>query len=138
MTDILTKSQRSRQMALVRDRDTTPELVVRKLCHSLGYRYRLHVRSLPGCPDLVFPRLRKVLFVHGCFWHKHNCKRGKRMPKSSVDYWQSKLAGNQTRDRKHRARLRRLGWQVSVVWECQTKPSRIEQLRETLAEYLAD
>ena len=132
MTDTLTPEQRSHQMSRVRDRDTTPELVVRRFLHSCGLRYRLHVQSLPGCPDLVFPRLRKVVFVHGCFWHQHSCKRGNRVPKSHRAYWQRKLKANKTRDEKHRRDLRRLGWKVLTVWECQIGHTRLDKLKRQL------
>jgi len=108
-------------MQAVRSKDTSPELSVRKLLHSSGYRYRLHRRDLPGCPDLVFAGPRKVIFVHGCFWHGHSCKRGARTPKSNSDYWISKIQRNRTRDRRTRRRLRDAGWAVLTIWECQIK-----------------
>jgi DNA mismatch endonuclease (patch repair protein) len=108
-------------MALVRSTDTKPELVVRKLLYSLGYRYRLHVRSLPGTPDLVFRSLKKAIFVHGCFWHQHSCPAGNRMPKSRVEFWRAKLGGNVARDARQRKELRRQGWKVLVVWECEVR-----------------
>lgn len=111
-------------MALVRNKNTGPEMTVRRIVHALGYRYRLHVRSLPGCPDLVFPRRRKVLFVHGCFWHRHDCAMGNRTPKSRVKFWTSKLNGNQERDLAKWAELRRLGWRAMVVWECEIRDRR--------------
>ena len=108
-------------MRAVKSRDTTPELAVRKLVHGMGYRYRLYRENLPGKPDLVFAGRKKVVFVHGCFWHQHNCARGARTPKSNQDYWIPKLDRNQRRDRQVRSQLRRLGWKSLVVWECQTK-----------------
>jgi DNA mismatch endonuclease (patch repair protein) len=102
----------------------------------MGYRYRLHVRALPGAPDIVFPARRKVIFVHGCFWHRHHCKRGRPVPKTRIDYWLPKLEGNRIRDRKHRRQLRQLGWEVLVVWECQTQPGRIDWLAERLVAFL--
>lgn len=107
-------------MAAIRSKDTRPELVVRKLVHGMGYRYRLHVRSLPGTPDMVFPARRKVINVSGCFWHMHGCGRC-RMPATRRAYWSAKLARNKSRDQRTRRALRRLGWDVLVVWECQTK-----------------
>ena len=106
-----------RIMAAVKSKDTTPELVVRRLVHSLGYRYRLHVRSLPGTPDLVFPRLRKIINVNGCFWHGHSCRDG-HLPKSAKKYWPKKLLCNKRRDALNDGRLRRMGWRLVVVWEC--------------------
>lgn len=138
MVDTLTPAQRSKQMALVRDRDTQPELVVRRVVHRNGYRYRLHVRTLPGCPDLVLPRHRKIIFVHGCFWHQHNCKRGSRTPKSNTDYWKGKLERNRKRDAKHRRALRQLGWDVLTIWECETTDSRLEKLERKLLSFLSE
>jgi DNA mismatch endonuclease (patch repair protein) len=121
MTDSFSTDERSAIMRAVRGKNTAPELLVRRLTHALGYRFRLHAAELPGKPDLVFPARRKVIFVHGCFWHWHNCKRGRRMPKAHSEYWSHKLLRNQERDRRHRRALRRAGWQVLVIWECQTK-----------------
>lgn len=121
-------------MSLVRCKDTRPEMLVRRLVHSLGYRYRLHVRDLPGAPDLVFPRFKAVLFVHGCFWHQHSCTNGNRMPKSRVAFWRAKLEGNKARDQRQRQRLRRLGWRVLVVWECQLRD--LEKLAGRIATFL--
>lgn len=129
MADVFTPEQRSAVMRAVKGADTKPEMIVRRMVHALGYRYRLHVRSLPGAPDLVFPRLRKVIFVHGCFWHRHRCEAGQSMPASKIDYWQAKFAANRRRDQRRRRQLRALGWDVFVVWECQLRP----QLRERLA-----
>lgn len=110
---------RSRTMRAVRSRDTGPEMVVRRLAHGMGYRYRLHRKDLPGAPDLAFPSRRKAVFVHGCFWHWHDCPRGDRMPKSNRDYWMRKLSRNRARDAEHRERLRGMGWGVLTIWECQ-------------------
>nr|PZN75925.1 MAG: very short patch repair endonuclease [Pseudomonadota bacterium] len=112
---------RSKTMAAVKGKDTEPELVVRRLCHSLGYRYRLHRADLPGKPDLVFPSRRKVIFVHGCFWHGHDCARGSRVPKTNRTYWVAKIGRNRARDERYQQRLRELGWRVLTVWECETK-----------------
>lgn len=133
--DTFSKTDRSRIMARVKSENTTPELTVRKLVHSLGYRYRLHVRSLPGTPDLVFPRLMKVINVNGCFWHSHNCGRC-RIPASNRPYWTDKLARNAARDRLNRAKLRKEGWRVLVVWECQTSPRRLGRLEKRLIAFL--
>jgi DNA mismatch endonuclease (patch repair protein) len=126
--DPLTSRERSRRMSLVRAKDTKPEMRVRKLLHSLRYRYRLHDRTLPGCPDLVFKSLQKVIFVHGCFWHQHNCPMGNRMPKSNLAFWKNKLEGNQKRDAKNHRQLRKKGWSFLVIWECQTKITKINNI----------
>lgn len=107
-------------MSRVRQRDTAPELLVRRLLHRRGWRYRLHDRQLPGSPDLVFPRLRKVVFVHGCFWHGHDCKAGK-LPSSRSDYWIPKIKANRERDDRALNNLEALGWNGLVVWQCETK-----------------
>ena len=136
MADTFTKAERSRIMAAVKSKDTTPEIIVRKLVHSLGYRYRLHDRALPGTPDLVLPRLRKVINVSGCFWHMHKCKRC-RIPTSRRGYWVAKLRGNAARDKRNLRLLRRGGWKVLVVWECQTIPSRSDWLRAKIDGFLS-
>lgn len=117
--DTLTPEQRSRTMSRVRGKDTGPELTVRRMAHRMGLRYRLHGADLPGKPDLVFPRWKKVIFVHGCFWHGHRCKAGRRRPASNTDYWNRKLDRNKERDKQNRRALKRLGWEVLVIWECQ-------------------
>jgi len=119
--DNLTPEQRGRQMARVRGKDTRPEMAVRRLVFSMGYRYRLHDARLPGTPDLVFPGRGKVLFVHGCFWHRHtNCELA-RLPKSRLDFWLPKLEGNRKRDLKNQRLLRKSGWRIWVVWECELR-----------------
>src|SRR5579864_5167083 len=123
--DTMTKSERSARMALIRSRHTKPEIAVRTLVHRMGYRYRLHESDLPGCPDLVFKARRKVIFVHGCFWHLHSNCQYCRPPKSKRDYWKPKLERNSTRDKQVRQQLRRLGWRCLVVWECELKKSEI-------------
>lgn len=127
MPDTFTPAQRSRIMSLVKSKDTTPEIVVRRLVHSLGYRYRLHVRGLPGTPDLVFASRRKIINVSGCFWHMHTCGRC-RIPTSRRKYWVAKLERNRRRDQKTRRALQRLGWSVLTLWECQTRdPVNVER-----------
>ena len=120
-TDVFTPEKRSEVMRAVKSKDTKPELALRKALHALGYRYRLNVNDLPGKPDLVFPKYRTVIFVHGCFWHGHTCKRGKRIPKSNTTYWTEKIARNKARDKKNAAELRKLGWRVITIWECRLK-----------------
>jgi DNA mismatch endonuclease (patch repair protein) len=108
-------------MAAVRSKHTKPELVVRRLLTLLGYRYRLHGKSLPGKPDIVLTRLRKVIFVHGCFWHQHSCRHGLVQPKTNAKFWRKKLLGNVKRDRENRRILRRDKWQYLVIWECEIR-----------------
>ena len=116
--DTCTREQRRRIMQAVKSRDTAPEMLVRQLLHSMGYRYRLHRKDLPGRPDVALLSRRKAIFVHGCFWHGHVCPKG-RLPKSRLDYWEPKLAENRERDRKKEEQLRSLGWSVLVIWECE-------------------
>ena len=112
---------RRRTMQAVKSKNTTPELIVRRLLHSRGYRYRLHNNDLPGCPDLVFPVRRKIIFVHGCFWHGHNCKRGARVPTTNRSYWTKKISLNKSRDLRARKNLAMGGWKVLCIWECELK-----------------
>ena len=114
------REARSRIMRAVRSKNTTPEMKIRRLLHSLGYRYRLHRKDLPGSPDVVFPSRRKVIFVNGCFWHGHQCKRGARVPKSNTDYWLKKIARNVERDAAVCEKLQRSGWATLTIWECET------------------
>ena len=120
-------------MRAIRSKDMLPELTVRSLVHKLGYRFRLHRSDLPGKPDLVFPSRRKVIFVHGCFWHSHECKIA-HVPKSNKDYWGPKLRRNKTRDVQNVKELRVDGWKVLVIWECRTRDERrlIGQLKRFL------
>ncbi|WP_348631726.1 DNA mismatch endonuclease Vsr [Mesorhizobium sp. M1D.F.Ca.ET.234.01.1.1] len=127
--------ERSALMARVGQRDTKPETVVRGLAHGLGYRFRLHRRDLPGTPDLVFPRLRKVIFVHGCFWHRHPGCRLSSVPKTRHEFWQQKFVQNVERDNRAVGDIQRLGWDVLIVWECETKIK--EALQSRLSEWLA-
>jgi len=128
--DTLTRTERSKRMALIHGKNTKPELLVRKIARSCGYKFRLHVPNLPGKPDIVFPKQRKVIFVHGCFWHRHpqpSCALA-RLPKSKLHFWLPKLTANRLRDLRNIARLRRDKWKVSVIWECQlTKPILLEK-----------
>jgi DNA mismatch endonuclease (patch repair protein) len=119
MTDCLTRRQRSALMARIRGKHTAPELVVRRLAHSHGYRYRLHIAKLPGTPDMVFASRKKVVLIHGCFWHRHSCPLAA-MPKTRPEFWMRKFEGNVNRDKRARRALSRLGWKALVVWECQT------------------
>lgn len=120
---------RSQIMRSVGSEDTGPELMVRGLLHRLGYRFRLHRKDLPGKPDVVFPGRRKVIFIHGCFWHGHDCPRGSRVPKSNRDYWIAKIARNKKRDILQFSALETRGWQVLALWECQcANPSELSQI----------
>jgi DNA mismatch endonuclease (patch repair protein) len=120
VTDWLTTEQRRRVMQAIKGKDTGPELTVRRIVHRLGYRYRLHKKGLPGRPDLVLAPRKKVIFVHGCFWHAHDCGHG-RMPESRQEYWVPKLIGNKERDQANVAKLEEMGWKVLTVWECEIK-----------------
>ena len=137
MTGVHTSTQRSYNMSQIHGRDTQPELRVRKLLHGMGFRYRLHVKDLPGKPDLVFPRAKAILFVHGCFWHMHRCKYGKPAPATNKTFWAEKRRSNVDRDKRNRRQLRAQGWKVFEIWECQTRQADKMQSRLTpLAEYL--
>ncbi|MBX3576201.1 MAG: DNA mismatch endonuclease Vsr [Rhizobiaceae bacterium] len=134
----MTDPARSAQMALVKGKDTKPEMVVRRLVHAIGFRFRLHRKDLPGKPDLVLPRIRKAIEVRGCFWHQHpdpSCWRA-RVPKTRQEFWAPKLEGNAGRDRSNEAALRGLGWDILVVWECETGPARREELERRLRAFL--
>lgn len=132
--DPLTREARSAHMRRIRKRDTGPELVVRRLAHSLGYRFRLYSRDLPGSPDLTFPRYRKVVLVHGCFWHQHKGCRLTRQPKSRLDYWLPKFSRNVDRDIEVRQQLSDLGWESLVIWECETKDG--QAIAKRLSDFL--
>lgn len=119
----MSPEQRSAHMAKIRSKNTKPELMLRRLLHGAGYRYRLHGRELPGRPDLVFPGRRKVIFVHGCFWHGHDCPVGSRLPKTNTGFWVAKRLRNQERDAAQKSLLEDLGWGVLVVWECEVRAS---------------
>jgi len=121
MTDVYPPEKRSAVMRRVKGRDTTPEMKVRKALTRLGARYRLHRKDLPGNPDIVLPGRRLALFVHGCFWHGHDCARGSRVPKQNRDYWVAKVARNVARDERARAELTGQGWRVETIWECELK-----------------
>lgn len=132
--DSISPKERSEIMAKVRSKDSRPELLVRKVVFALGYRYRLHQKELPGCPDLVFRSSRKIIFVHGCFWHRHARCALARLPKSRLDFWVPKLEGNRQRDQKVRRALARRGWQVLTVWECQL--GDLQRLTKVIGRFL--
>jgi DNA mismatch endonuclease (patch repair protein) len=131
MVDVFSPEKRSEVMRAVQSRDTTPEIAVRKCAHGMGLRFRLHSARLPGSPDIVFPSRRLAVFVHGCFWHGHDCPRGARKPATNADYWRAKIARNVARDLKNEHELRFLGWDQLVVWECETRDA--DRLRRVIA-----
>ena len=135
MTDVFTPAQRSAVMARVKGRNTRPELAVRRLLWRARFRYRLHRRDLPGCPDLALPGRRTAVFVHGCFWHGHDCRRGAREPKQNADYWRAKIARNRARDAAVQAALAARGWRALTVWECELKDEAalLDRLRQALS-----
>lgn len=135
MTDVFTPEQRSAVMRRVKGKDTSPELTVRKALTRLGARYRLHRKDLPGAPDIVLPGRRLAIFVHGCFWHGHDCPRGARVPKQNQDYWLAKVGRNRARDATNGRALAEAGWRVETLWECELKDA--DALRERLARLLA-
>lgn len=134
MSDVFSSEKRSWIMSRVRSKDTSAEIEVRSLAHRLGFRFRIHRTDLPGKPDLVFSSRKKVIFVHGCFWHGHACPRGKRSPKANADYWKQKIEKNTERDLKAQSALKALGWDVLVVWECHLKEP--ERVAADILEYL--
>ena len=133
MVDHIDSAKRSLNMAAIRSKDTEPELVVRKIVYGLGYRYRLHWKKLPGKPDLVFPGKRKAIFVHGCFWHGHDCIRG-RLPSTNLDFWERKIVKNKERDGRVRNQLNAQGWNVLTIWQCRLKD--VSELKQTITRFL--
>lgn len=136
MTDVFSQEKRSRIMSSVKSKDTKPEIVVRKLLHSMGYRFRLHREDLPGTPDIVLPKYKKVIFVHGCFWHGHEgCPRAK-LPKTNMEFWGVKITKNMTRDAEAMKILSRTGWKSLVIWTCEIKD--LEQLTKKIRDFLSN
>ncbi len=133
MADNLTEVQRKRNMSNIRSRNTKPELVVRSIIHKLGLRFRLHARYLPGKPDIVLPRHKKIVLVHGCFWHMHKCKRGKVFPKTNELYWAAKRNRNVERDRLNKSAYKKAGWQTLIIWECESRD--VSKLSDKLARF---
>lgn len=121
MADIVSRSKRKEMMSKVKQRHTKPEIAVRKLLHRLGYRFRLHSKKLPGTPDIVLPKYKSVIFVHGCFWHQHEGCRKARRPTSNVEFWNEKLDKNIERDKRKESELKDLGWKVLIIWDCEIK-----------------
>ena len=135
MTDIVDSQKRSEMMSRIRGRDTKPEIIVRRIAHRLGFRFRIHRKDLPGCPDIVFPRYRAVIMVHGCFWHRHPGCRYAYTPKTRVRFWQDKFESNVVRDSRNETALHELGWRVLVIWECETKD--LGAVEDRIKEFLA-
>nr|WP_293836958.1 very short patch repair endonuclease [uncultured Arsenicibacter sp.] len=127
MTDVHTPQQRSYNMSRIKGKDTKPEMIVRKYLHARGFRFRLHNKDLPGKPDIVLPRYRTVIFVHGCFWHGHEGCRYFILPKTKTEWWEAKISGNKERDNRNLAALRASGWKVIIVYECELKPKVREE-----------
>jgi DNA mismatch endonuclease (patch repair protein) len=134
MSDVFSRKKRSWIMARISGSNTKPEIIVRKILYGMGYRYRLNVRKLPGTPDIVLSKQKKVIFVHGCFWHGHQACRKKALPKSNKAFWAQKIAGNKARDQRSKRQLRRLGWQALTIWECRTKD--LEKVRNSLERFM--
>lgn len=132
--DKLSTKRRSDLMSRVRSKNTKPELLVRRLVHGMGFRYRLHIRSLAGTPDMVFRKLKKAIFVHGCFWHGHSCPRGS-VPSTNTDFWTQKIAANRNRDRRSEMKLHAEGWSVLIVWECEL--NNVDLVKGSLIRFLA-
>ncbi|MFG0293458.1 MAG: very short patch repair endonuclease [Phycisphaerales bacterium JB050] len=136
-TDVLTKEQRRRCMSAIKSSDTKPELAIRSLVHRMGFRFRLHRRDLPGTPDLVFPRLSKVIFVHGCFWHRHPGCRFATTPVSRREFWLDKFHANRQRDCRTQRDLQNLGWDILVIWECEIRDEKgIENIATIIRQFL--
>lgn len=136
MADVHEPETRSYNMSQISGKDTKPEMIVRKFLHSNGYRYRLHVKDLPGKPDLVLPKYNTVIFIHGCFWHAHEGCEFFKMPKSRIDYWKPKLFGNRKRDKNHCIELNELGWKIIIIWECELIPGKIDSTFDHLLKKL--
>jgi DNA mismatch endonuclease, patch repair protein len=137
MADVHTSEQRSYNMSRIKGKDTKPELLVRRFLHAQGYRYKLHDKTLPGKPDLVLPKYKTVIFIHGCFWHGHkNCKYFK-VPQTRTDWWLHKISSNKANDEQAVKKLKKLGWKVIVVWDCQLKSAKAERTLGTLLKKLS-
>lgn len=133
--DIVSEEQRSYNMSRIRGKNTKPELAVRSMLHSMGYRFTVNGplnRKLPGKPDIVLPKYKTVIFVHGCFWHGHQGCKDFRIPKTRTEWWQAKIEGNVARDKRQQEELRQLGWKVLVIWECEVKTSNVDSILERL------
>jgi DNA mismatch endonuclease (patch repair protein) len=137
MVDIFSKRKRSEIMSNIGPKHSTQELIIRKLVFSMGYRYRLHRKALPGNPDIVFPKYKRLIFVHGCFWHGHkNCKRAK-LPATNRSFWKKKINKNVIRDKYNYAHLRKLGWKYLVIWQCQIKNDKMNYMKSKIDKLLS-
>ena len=136
MSKIISQEQRSKIMASIHRENTRPELLIRKLAHKMGYRFRLHKKNLPGSPDIVFPGLKKIILVHGCFWHRHECPSGRKIPSKNTTYWQRKFANNVARDQRILKELHNHGWKVFIIWECEILASSHELISKLIEEFL--
>ena len=134
MADNLTPEQRKRNMKAIKSRHTKPEMIVRSIVHRFGYRFRLHDKKLPGKPDIVLPRHRKIILVHGCFWHMHDCKRGNVTPKTNVEYWQNKRFRNVARDKENTKSYNKAEYKILTVWECEIK--NLPNLEDKIKKFL--
>jgi len=134
--DVFEPEKRSEIMRRVKSGDTKPEMRVRRILHAMGYRYRIHRKDLPGCPDIVLPRHQKIVMVHGCFWHGHDCPAGRKKPKTNTAYWIDKLTKNRLRDAANLAKLEAMGWHVLVIWECETRNHAV--LANQLAKFMSE
>ena len=134
--DIWSKEKRSHVMSRIRSKDTSPEIILRSLLHRLGYRFRLHVKGLPGKPDIVLPKYKRVIFVHGCFWHLHKGCRDGTIPKTQHEKWKTKLERNVERDKSHIKQLRKMGWKPLVIWECELE-NRTEIVQNKISQFLS-
>lgn len=136
MTDIFSQEKRSEIMRKVKSKGTWQEIFIRKLVHSMGYRYRLNKKDLPGNPDLVLKKYKKVIFVHGCFWHGHKRCRRAALPTTNADFWKKKINGNKKRDKANFRLLKKLDWEYLIIWQCEIKKSRLEELAKKISEFL--
>lgn len=135
MSDIFSSQKRSDIMSKISGKNTKPEILVRKFLFSKGFRYRINVKTLPGKPDIVLPKYNKIIFINGCFWHGHNCKKGK-LPSSNIDFWKEKISNNKSRDDKNSDLLVKLGWKVIIIWQCEI--SKIDNRIKILNKLLED
>ena len=135
MTDIFTKEKRSDIMSRIKNKNTTPEVVIRKLIYSLGYRYCLHQKDLPGTPDIVFIKKKKAIFIHGCFWHGHCCKRGS-LPELNKEQWRAKILKNVERDHQSFEALINMGWEYIVIWQCEIKKHKMNEIKVRLVKFI--
>jgi DNA mismatch endonuclease (patch repair protein) len=136
MTDKFSPSKRKTIMQSIQGKDSRPEKIVRSMIFKLGFRYRLHDALLPGKPDLVFKSAKKIIFVHGCYWHRHNCKKGNSIPDTNQEFWKKKFAANKKRDKEVRRKLRKEGWKILIIWECETRKTKRSKLATRIIKFL--